>query len=173
MRHEKPGMDGIFDTPRDIDLKNQNKRKVSLHERVKSVTNFYEFETDLQPYNANVAFEPPLKEPVDINYRLLEEVCAKMKKTPVYKEMRSRGKVDFSPAANPCPEHPHMDIQFICTDDKIGLCEECLYDHMKKNHHLSPVQLAVREVKRTLFNLERNTVEIIRFRGSQLDKVQA
>jgi hypothetical protein len=35
---------------------------------------------------------------------------------------------------NPCVRHQDRSISFICRDDQIGLCGECMVEHYEKEH---------------------------------------
>ena len=50
------------------------------------------------------------------------------------------------------------DITVVCLDDKVGLCSDCVYEHLVENHRLISIEDTIREVATVLQNIETSTI---------------
>ncbi|CAI2387708.1 unnamed protein product [Moneuplotes crassus] len=73
---------------------------------------------------------------------------------------------------NFCINHPHKEIEYICCDDKIGICSDCLYDNYHKNSKVIHISSVMSKLHKMLIDVERNSIKIIHQKGEYLREIE-
>lgn len=68
--------------------------------------------------------------------------------------------IEEQPIEFACLNHfpTKRDVTVLCLDDKVGLCSDCVYEHLVENHKLISIEDTIREVASVLQNIETSTI---------------
>jgi len=89
----------------------------------------------------------------------------------VYENMRSQSK-DSKPSVNFCLNHPNKVIEYICCDEMVGICVDCLYNSYPKNSEIIPIKETMRTVKKMLLDIEKDSIKIVQEKNLLLKEIE-